>query len=84
MNQEDLLIRLARLARQEAPPAIRVSDRVVRRIPLGRPTVDVPLAVLAGASAAAAVIVLVYAAHAWSAWQDPITGLLFSMNMVLT
>ena len=80
---EHMLERLGELARRAPAPKVEVSFRVVGQIREVRAPVDKPLAILAGLSATAAAIVLFYAMDAWSAWQDPIAGLLNSMEMVL-
>jgi hypothetical protein len=80
---EQVLKRLGELARQAPAPKVEVSFRVARQIKEVRVPVDKPLAILAGLSATAAAVVLFYAADVWSTWQDPIAGLLNSMEMVL-
>lgn len=83
MNSDRMLERLSQIARREPAPNVEVSFRVVRQIEQARQPVDRPLAILAGLSAAAAAVVLFYGLDAWSSWQDPIAGLLNSMEMVL-
>jgi hypothetical protein len=80
---EHMLEELGELARQAPAPNVDVSFRVMPQIKEARVPVDRPMAVLAGLSAAAAAIVLAYAVQTWSTWQDPIAGLLSSMETVL-
>ncbi len=83
MNEERLLRRMGELARGESVPRFDVSGAVLRSIRTARLQSDAPLAIFAGISAMAAAVVLAYAVETWSAWQDPIAGLLCSMETVL-
>ena len=83
MTDDQTLEKLAELARRQAAPRVEVSFAVMRRIECARPSTDKPLAIMTGLSAAAAAIVLYFAADAWFTWQDPITALLCSMDTVL-
>lgn len=83
MNPDDFLEKLSARARKDVPPPVDVTQAVLARIQSERrPQVDA-VAVLAGSSAAAAVIVLAYALQAWSSMRDPISSMLASMNPVL-
>jgi hypothetical protein len=83
MNDEELLKTLARSAKTEPPPAVNVAGPVLRRIQDLRRNADSPLIWMAGLSAAAAAILLVYSVGLWSAWRDPMTELLLSTTPVL-
>jgi len=83
MSDDQTLEKLAELARREPAPRVEVAFAVMRRIECSRPSTDKPLAIITGLSAAAAAIVLYFAADAWLTWQDPITALLCSMDTVL-
>ena len=83
MTDNHALEKLVELARREPAPKVEVSFAVMRRIQYARPPTDKPLAIITGLSAAAAAIVLYFAADAWLTWQDPITALLCSMDTVL-
>jgi hypothetical protein len=83
MNEEQLLKTLARSARQQAAPPVDVSGRVLRDIRMPRTSVDSPMALMAGLSAVAALIMLAYTAGLYSAWQDPMTEMLLSSIPVL-
>lgn len=80
MNTERFLKDLAARARAEEPPRAEVVDAVLARIRVERSERMDVMEVFAGASAAAAAIVVAYAVQAWSALQDPITSMLASMN----
>lgn len=83
MNPERLLKDLVARARQDQPPKTEVVDAVLTRIQAERPAQIDAMEIMAGASAAAAVIVLAYALQAWSALNDPMTSMLASLNPVL-
>jgi hypothetical protein len=83
MNEEQLLRTLGRSARMQSPPTMDVSGPVLRHIRAFRRQVDPPMAVMAGLSAVAAAILLVYSTSLWSAWQDPMTAMLLSNTPVL-
>jgi hypothetical protein len=83
MNEEELLRTLARSAKTQPPPAVDVAGAVVQRIRSPRSNADSPLIWMAGLSAAAAAILLVYSVGLWSAWRDPVTELLLSTTPVL-
>ncbi len=83
MTDDQALTKLAELARQEPTPTVEVSFAVMRQIEYARPSTDRPLAIITGLSAAAAAIVLYFAADAWLTWQDPITAMLCSMDTVM-
>ncbi len=73
MSTMDRFKRLAGIAREERPPAIDVTDRVMSAIALpGRNrAVDVPLAVLSGLSLLAASVAVAVAIQSWGAVADP-------------
>jgi len=83
MNEELVFQQACDRARGEPVPTFDVSGRVLRQIRETRTASNGPLALFAAISAAAAMIVLVYAADVWSTWQDPIAGLLCSAETVL-
>jgi hypothetical protein len=83
MNNEQMIRELGRLSRQESVPAVEVSLAVMRRTGEAGQVTNKPLAVITGLSAVAAAIVLYFAADVWSSWQDPIAGLLSSVETVL-
>jgi hypothetical protein len=73
MKGYDLIRKLARRARREAPPRVDVSDRVMAAVYAlphnGRALTD-PLAWVAAASAVAAVVVLAMASGYGDSWSD--------------
>ena len=83
MDEQELLGTLSEVARQERAPTVEVSARVLERIRTAEPAENWPMAVMTGIAAAAAYAVFSLASEAWSAWQDPVTGLMVSMSMVL-
>jgi hypothetical protein len=80
---EHMLEELGELARRAPAPKVEVSFRVMRQLKEAQVPVDKPMAVFAALSTAAAAIILAYALQTWSTWQDPIAGLLSSMETVL-
>ena len=83
MNAEQWLRQMSEITRSEPAPAVDVCDAVSARLRLPAGDSYGGLAVLAGLSGAAAVIVLACAIDAWSAWRDPMTDMFVSMVMVL-
>ncbi|MBN1347242.1 MAG: hypothetical protein JXQ73_31415 [Phycisphaerae bacterium] len=82
MTPEELLTRLGRASREEPLTGFDVADSVVRRLHARRLDVSRPLAIMAGISATAAVIVQALALKAWFAWQNPIAQLLWETSGV--
>ena len=80
---EQMLKRLGELARRAPAPKVEVSFRVARQVKEVQVPVDKTLAIFAAMSATAAAVVLFYAVDAWTSWQDPIAGLLNSMEAVV-
>ncbi len=83
MNEEERFGRLVRAARMESVPKVNVCEPVMRRLQTPAVQHTDPLGLITALSAAAAVVVVAWAAHAWQTWQDPITGLLCMANMVM-
>jgi hypothetical protein len=85
MNEWERFEKLVRSAREESIPPIDVSARVVRqlRLQVQPPPAYVALSIFAGISSAAAAVVGVVAYNAWLSMQDPIVGLLCSLDEVL-
>jgi hypothetical protein len=77
---------LARRAREERAPALDVAWRVMRAIEAPRPRFEVNrsvLAAVAGLTIIAASVMLALAVEDWSAWTDPMSGLIQSFTLVL-
>jgi len=81
---EKRFLELVRQARRAAAPEMDVSDAVLARI--SRPPAGSlrPVAALASLSAVAAAAVIVLSVRAWSGFSDPMTGLLCSIDIVVT
>lgn len=82
-EQERIWERLTVEARKEVPPTVDVAHATWARIREPRMTADPIMAAMAGLSALAAAVVLMYAGQAWSMLHDPLTGLLAAMDPVL-
>lgn len=83
MNELDRFEHLARAARREGAPQVDVTEAVLRRLRDRPMRADASMAVVAAASSVAAAVTAAAAVQAWQGWQDPLVGLLCSMNTVL-
>jgi hypothetical protein len=79
---------LARRAREDAPTPVDVTQRVMARLAIAPPPralrgPELPLAVCAGVSLAAAAVVGGLSAGWWASAGDPLVELMRMMNVVL-
>ncbi len=84
MDELEIILKLARQARRETPPPLRVTAAVLEAIRVPQPVLPIrTLAFLAVAAEAAAVLVLVLAVQAWTRSVDPLTLLYPSLEASL-
>ncbi len=83
MSEMKWLERMREFARTDQAPTIDVTQSVTRRLRARQRGIEAPLAIMAGVSAIAACVVAALAVSAWSEWQDPLSTLLSSLNVVL-
>ena len=82
MDELEAIEKLARQARAEQPPEVRVGAAVLETIRAGRPVRILPLSLVAAAAAVAAGVVLTLAVHAWTSEAvDPQSALFPSLEV---
>lgn len=83
MDIIDAVKKMAQAARNETAPETDVADAVFVQIrEREEPVVVAPFWIMAGASAAAAAVVLAVSAFSWSAWNDPLIAMFAQLRMV--
>ena len=77
--------RWAAVARQEPVPPLDVSARVLRDLvrPPRQAVVELPWVVMAGLSAAAAAVVMLWGLESWRVLTDPAAGLFEPLTLVM-
>lgn len=81
MDTLKALDELARLARQERPPAVDIGATVLQAVRARQPVRVLPLSLLAVASAAAAAVIVALAVNSWLHMTDPLTELFAPLQM---
>ena len=83
MNEEQLLYKLSERARQERPPQVDVSDRVMailRHWDAEEIKAIRPLAWLAAFSSATAALAAMIVFQSLQVWTDPLIGIFFDLQ----
>ena len=80
MRGDDVIERLAAVARRESPPAVEVAARVLTTIAAPQPRSDRVFVWMAAGSAATAFACALIALPAWLDWLDPVTQVMIALQ----